>query len=266
MANINTVNQRLAPLIQRIQSHPLYAEIHSIAHLRIFMEHHVFAVYDFMCLLKELHRRIVSTQAPWFPPKDAYSARLINQILVDEEGDLSENGINYVSHFELYLSAMRKIDADTQRITVFLQRLHGGETVDAALKALHLPEVVQHFVKTTFSFFQLETHQIAAAFVYGREAITPLLFTPLLNRLERSLTGEEKVSVQTVYYYFQRHIELDGDDHFPRALQMLKNIAGDEPEKWQTIQASAELALHARLNFLTGIQAAIQDSMVISCL
>ena len=93
--------------------------IHTLNHLRIFMEHHVFAVWDFMCLLKELHRRIVCTQAPWFPPKDAYCAHLISRILVEEEGDLTEDQQHYLSHFELYLTAMKKIGANVRRYKPF---------------------------------------------------------------------------------------------------------------------------------------------------
>ena len=60
------VFHQCTPLIEQINMHPLYKSIRSLPDLRIFMEHHVFAVWDFMCLLKELHRRIVSTRAPWF--------------------------------------------------------------------------------------------------------------------------------------------------------------------------------------------------------
>ncbi len=56
--------QQCQPLIEAISQHPVYQSISTLAHLRIFTEHHVFAVWDFICLLKELHRRIVCTQAP----------------------------------------------------------------------------------------------------------------------------------------------------------------------------------------------------------
>ena len=40
--------QHCAPLIEQIHQHPLHHSMHSLDHLRIFMEHHVFAVWDFM--------------------------------------------------------------------------------------------------------------------------------------------------------------------------------------------------------------------------
>jgi Protein of unknown function (DUF3050) len=159
--------------------------VDSIERLRIFTEHHVFAVWDFICLLKELHRKIVCTQAPWFPPKDAYCAHLIHRILVEEEGDLTEDQQHYLSHFELYLTAMEQIGADTQPIQAFLQLLASGDSLATAVVKLALPDTIQHFITTTFSFFGGEAHTLTAAFVYGREAMTPSLFAPLVRQLDQ---------------------------------------------------------------------------------
>lgn len=263
MNHANTVTHRLSPLIEQIQRHPLYEAMHSLAHLRVFMEHHVFAVWDFMCLLKELHRRIVSTQAPWFPPKDAYCAHLINRILVEEEGDVTEDGIHYLSHFEIYLKAMQKIGANTQPVQKFLRLLSSGHTIAVAADAIPLPDSIQRFVQTTFSFFDQDTPAIAAAFVYGREAITPLMFAPLVRRLEHTLLASDQSCLGTLSYYLQRHIELDQGDHFPQALQMLGHLAGEDAAYWQQIETAACCALEARLDFLTSIQKAIQENELI---
>lgn len=254
------ITRRLSPLITEVQHHPLYESIQSLEHLRLFMENHVFAVWDFMCLLKELHRQLVSTQAPWFPPKDAYCAHLINRILVEEEGDISEDGVRYLSHFEIYLEAMQKIGANTQPIREFLCLLAKGSSLTESAEAIHLPLSVRQFVKTTFSFFDGDACELAAAFVYGREAITPLMFTPLIRRLEQTLSIEDKSCLSTLLYYLQRHIELDAGDHFPHALQMLQCLVGENITRWQTIEIVAQIALQARLEFLSSIQAIIQKS------
>ncbi|WP_077217030.1 DUF3050 domain-containing protein [Piscirickettsia litoralis] len=52
------LNDKLSPLVSEINNHPVYDEIKSIDKLRIFMENHVFAVWDFMCLLKALQKKI----------------------------------------------------------------------------------------------------------------------------------------------------------------------------------------------------------------
>ncbi len=119
---------------------------------------------------------------------------------------------------------------------------------------------VQQFVTITFSFFPDELHVLAAVFVYGREAMTTSLFTPLIQRLRQTLNIEDQSRVGTLQYYLKRHIELDHSDHFPKALQMLNRLAGDDPRKWKEIAVAAQQALEARLDFLTGIHSAIITS------
>ena len=94
---------------------------------------------------------------------------------------------------------------------------------------------------------------MAAVFVYGREAITPGLFTPLMQRLRQTLSIEDQSRVSTLRYYLRRHIELDHAEHFPQALQMLSRLASDNQQKWKEIAVTAQQALEARLDFLTGI-------------
>ncbi len=257
-----TVNEKLAPLIQKIKQHDLYTNIQSIADVQIFMEYHVFCVWDFMCLLKELQARMVTTRAPWLPSKDPYSAHLISRIVLEEETDCIEVGKKYCSHFELYLQAMHAIGANTQTIQNFLHRLSRGEMLIQAAENCQLPAAIQQFIHTTFGFFSQDTHIIAAAFVYGREAITSSLFTPLVRQLELNIPSEQKHKLKPLLYYLNRHIQLDEAEHLPRALQMLVNLANGDSKKWHEIVIHAQLALEARLNFLTEIQKKIQRHKV----
>lgn len=251
---IDQISQRLAPLTSQVANHALYKEISSIQNLRSFMEQHVFAVWDFMCLLKELHRRIVSTSAPWFPPKDALSANLINSILVEEEGDITEDGIHYASHFEIYLTAMEKINANTSPIKKLLVLLAEGKSIEQAVELIELRPATKEFVLTTFSFFNLDAHQLAAAFVFGREGITPAMFSPLVKQLTKEVKQNKQHHLSTLLYYFNRHIELDNNEHLPKALRMLSNLIGDDDIKLQEAIEAGEKALKARIIFLTGIQ------------
>ena len=141
-----------------------------------------------------------------------------------------------------------------------MQRLSQGEILIAALEAVTLPLAIQQFIFTTFGFFSQETHLLAAAFVYGREAITASMFTPIVRQLEQTISPEQKASIKPLLYYLNRHIELDDTDHLPRALQMLINLAGEDQKKWEEITTYAQLALQARLDFLTHIQQKINDS------
>src|SRR6202171_2840608 len=108
----------LATLRAGLLEHPVYAEVASVQDLRRFMEDHVFAVWDFMSLLKRLQQDMTCTRVPWFPADNALAARLINDIVIGEETDVDPDGF-FVSHLELYLRAMEDVGASTVQFDTF---------------------------------------------------------------------------------------------------------------------------------------------------
>ena len=100
----------LARLRDALLDHPLYANVVSIGDLRCFMEDHVFAVWDFMSLLRRQQQDMTCTTVPWLPADNPKAARLINDIVIGEETDVDPDGL-FVSHLELYLRAMEDISA-----------------------------------------------------------------------------------------------------------------------------------------------------------
>jgi hypothetical protein len=249
----NSFKEQYKLLKTQINQHSLYSSINSIDTLRLFMEQHVFAVWDFMCLLKELHRHIVSVSAPWFPPRDALTAQLISSILVEEEGDLAEDGKTYQCHYDIYLDAMRKIGASTTNIDNLLLKLRNHTNIVDAINSLPILPETKEFVLTTFSFFSMHDHQIAAAFVYGREVITPIMFEPLLEFLECGYYENNNKEFGTLIFYLKRHIQLDSEEHFPKAMKMLENLTEGDERKLAQVEEVALIAMKARLNLLNGI-------------
>ena len=103
----------------RVITHPLYASLDNHEAIVTFMEHHVFAVWDFMSLLKSLQRNLTCVNVPWVPSGPSGSRRLINDIVLVEESD--ELGGGFISHFELYVNGMAEAGADTTVINRFIE-------------------------------------------------------------------------------------------------------------------------------------------------
>ena len=89
---------KLKKKISELNSHKLFEEGENFTHreLKIFMEYHVYAVWDFMSIVKALQNTICPSRYPWMPSKYTKNgiAHLINEIVFSEESDVDENG-NY---------------------------------------------------------------------------------------------------------------------------------------------------------------------------
>src|ERR1700749_4199817 len=140
----------LATLRTQLLDHPVYAEVDSVQDLRRFMEDHVFAVWDFMSLLKRLQQDLTCTRVPWFPADNARAARLINDIVIGEETDVDPDG-SYVSHLDLYLRAMGDVGASTLQFDKFRSLAQVGIPVEIALVRTGVPAYVQAFVSHTMA-------------------------------------------------------------------------------------------------------------------
>jgi hypothetical protein len=250
---IKELQAQLQPARQRMVDHTLYRRIQSLDDLRVFMAHHVFAVWDFMSLLKALQRDLTCTTLPWVPIGNPATRRLINEIVLEEETDVDPEG-QATSHFELYLRAMREAGADTAPAERLLAALAEGASVPAALAAAQAPATVQEFVKQTFAVIGAgQPHAVAAAFTFGREDVIPDMFRHLVADLGQRFPGQ----LDTFIYYLNRHIELDEDHHAPLAHQMVRDLCGTDPQRWQQAAEVAQQGMVARVAFWDGIQAAL---------
>jgi hypothetical protein len=146
---IEFLQQEVAITRQQLLNNGLYYRLQTMADLRQFMEHHVFAVWDFMSLLKGLQRELTCVEVPWVPTANPATRRLINEIVLEEETDLDPQG-QPTSHFELYVRAMEECGADTRPIRRLVAAVGAGRSVSQALADAHAPDSVRQFVETTF--------------------------------------------------------------------------------------------------------------------
>jgi hypothetical protein len=216
------------------------------------MESHVFAVWDFMSLLKALQRTLTCVDVPWTPTRFPASRRFVNEIVLGEESDLYHG--RPASHFEIYLEAMKQVKADTRPIRQLLSSASQGS---AGLNFEGVPAEAKQFVTSTFRLIeQGSPAALAAVFAFGREDAIPDMFRSLVRQLNQEMSG----NLDQFLWYLERHIEVDGEDHGPLALNMVADLCGDDQALWQEAGDSAEEALRARLHLWDGVCAALSGS------
>jgi len=247
----------LAALRAQLLDHPVYAEVSSVEDLRRFMEDHVFAVWDFMSLLKRLQKDLTCTTVPWFPADDARAARLINDIVIGEETDVDPDG-SYVSHLDLYLRAMVDVGANTRQFDTFRSMARVGISVETAMVRTGVSSHVQAFVAHTMTLARSgSTEEVLAAFFYGREDIIPEMF----SRLQKTLPGARHNNdpLRHFVYYIDRHIELDGDSHGPMGRELLEGLVANSPERDERALRAACNSIKARVELWNGTLNTIRD-------
>ena len=244
----NFIEKHIQEERKSLLQHSVYQQIQSLEDLHLFMEIHIFAVWDFMSLLKALQQRLTCVEIPWMPTDNRATRALINEIVKEEESDIDEAG-EPISHFELYLEAMKKAGASDHLMQQFLERVK-RVGIDGALDFALLPDGVRAFLKHTFDIVRNgKTHEIAAAFTYGREDLIPDMFRQVVAGLHQS----EADKLNTFVYYLNRHIGLDEDHHGPLAHQMITELCGDDAKKWQEAADTALQCLKMRKVLWDGV-------------
>ncbi|MDR5589308.1 DUF3050 domain-containing protein [Christiangramia sp. SM2212] len=252
---IKEINASLEPLTNQLINHSLYKKINSPEQLQIFMEHHVFAVWDFMSLLTALQEKLTKTTNPWLPVGNPETRYLINEIVLAEETDLNIHGKRQ-SHFEMYLDAMTAAGASKAKVEDLLMQVTHGTDIFLIIATSKLPISIKQFLKHTFEVvYSREPHKIASAFTFGREGLIPDMFSSIIEKVQKNFPDDD---LSLFKYYFDRHIELDGDEHGPMAFKMVEELCGNDERKWQEVKQTAEKSLQSRLKLWDGIEAEIE--------
>ena len=246
---LDKLKRTIEPLRQEIINHKVYSLINGVEDLRIFMQYHVFAVWDFMSLLKTLQNNLTCTRVPWFPIGSADTRFLINEIVVGEESDIDLAGVRK-SHFELYIAAMNQSGADTSQIEKFIQDLKKGNSVNSSLATANVAPEINKFVSHTFDVINADkAHVQSAVFTFGREDLIPNMFLSLVNDLNKNSPND----ISIFKYYLERHIEVDGGHHSHLALQMTSNLCGPNDQFWKEAEQAVIISLWKRIELWDGI-------------
>lgn len=270
-------------------AHPIYERVDSIPALQVFMKNHVFAVWDFMSLVKRLQADLTWVgREPWLPPWDDVVCRLINDIVLGEESDEVEPG-RYISHYELYHLAMLEMGSDAAPMRTFERALRAGADPTVAIADVEVPEATKRFTLNTLAQARQSTHEVAAAFLVGREDIIPWMFRRLLRRLDSRDDPLMRIQIRVARerrripdrvwqripdrvqrwgrqfeelradrrrhfrLYLERHIGIDEEHHAPMGKRMLRMLCEDDDTKWAEATEAARAALLVRCDLWDGI-------------
>ncbi|MBO9727110.1 MAG: DUF3050 domain-containing protein [Chitinophaga sp.] len=247
--SIRKIQETIAANRQKVVAHPLYAQLQTLEDIRTFMQYHVYAVWDFMSLLKGLQQQLTCVNVPWVPVGSAATRYLINEIVTGEESDVDQAG-NRCSHFELYEQAMQQAGADIGNIKAIIADVKAGKDIRQILETSSLPKAVKGFLGFTFEVIATgKAHVMAAVFTFGREDLIPDMFLALVKDLDQKFPGK----LDTFIYYLERHIEVDGDHHSHLAMQMVTELCGADENKWAEAAQYAQQSLHWRHELWSGI-------------
>ena len=252
-ASFAELTAAVEPYRARLLVHPVYAKLGSMPAIRTFMEHHCYAVMDFMCLLKSLQQRLTVVAVPWFPPVSADAARFINEIVLGEECDVAPDG-GFISHYELYIRAMKLAGADPTRVEHLVELVRNHQHYRRALTRAKVPPAAIAFVTDSVSICLTgKNHEVASYFLFGREALIPAMFRKIVDRLR----AQGEAGLDGLVYYLDRHIEIDEGEHGPAAERMLTHLVDGVPRRWDEAWRAAQRAITARLKLWDAIAAAL---------
>jgi hypothetical protein len=231
--------------------HAAFGAVRLPKDVRVFMEHHVWAVWDFMSLLKSLQAEIAPTRVPWVPPRDASAARLINEIATVEEGDDGPDG-RPASHFEIYLQAMEEAGANATPIRTFTSEIAAGSPWEVSLQRVPVPFAAADFVRTTMEVVGRPLWARVAAFTIGREEVIPSMFSSLIGELDR-----RRPQLTRLRWYLQRHVDVDGGRHGPMSTRLFQRVClVDDETRRRSVEVGLEV-LRARAALWDAVLAAL---------
>ncbi|MCG3136076.1 MAG: hypothetical protein HMLKMBBP_03873 [Planctomycetes bacterium] len=234
----------IVALAARVGSHEVFDRLRSMDDVRAFMEHHVWAVWDFMSLLKSIQSALAPATTPWTPSADPESARFVNEIVLGEESDEAPDG-GHASHFEIYVAAMDAAGAETKAIRAMTAAVARGVPWQVALAGASPPQAAGVFVASTMETVAATLPERVAAFTLGREDVIPGMFRAAVARLDRAdMRGSD---LRVFRWYLDRHIAVDADHHAPLAARLFEKTCLTDPATIDVSLQAAVRALRARV-------------------
>ena len=219
--------KKFAILKKSLNSHILFHSRLDRQQLSLFMESHIYAVWGFMSLLKSLQKCVTPNDIPWIPNINTSNGLVsfINEIVSSEESErFSKN--KYLSHFEIYLMAMKRLGASTIEINRLLNKCKKNTFSQKMIDDLSISPAAKKFLKHDIKIsLSNSPPKIIGCFALSREKIIPDMFKYILNVIEPTDTNK------ILRKYLELHISIDSDRHGPLSKKLLNKICVSKKDK-----------------------------------
>ena len=245
MDHLSELQKQIKPLRDQLREHPLYISIREKEDLQIFMEGHVFAVWDFASLINGLRSRL--THLGDHSGLDNQSLLALLEAIINRG---SEGADKPFGLFSDYREAMQRAGAGTFEIDDLVNRVRTGTPPERAILDSKLPGYVVQFLDHTFSILRESNPVVmAATFAFGRGGLIPDIFSRLIDKR----IGEGDDSLSGLQAYFDGYIEVGSTENAPLIARLITHLCGDDLNAWSECLRAADDALRARIALWNGI-------------
>lgn len=256
MTTLDELRGELESLTKQATGHQVFKRLTSLENARVFMQHHVYCVWNFQSLLKRVQRDFTCQTTPWMPIGNPEARRLINEIVLEEESDMHPT-LGALSHYELYRQAMEQAGCDVTVLDAFMTDMSETHDLMRTVRSSSIPSTVKEFLEQDFRvILHGNTHKVLALFTLCREEAVPSFFLPMVKTLNEGVGDRLELFV----YYLNRHIEVDGDRHGPASRRMLDEACGDDDNMWREAYATAIENMTLRIGIWDGILKEIENA------
>lgn len=247
---MENTTERVAYILNEIEdlkselaAHCLYTKLQHMEDIHIFMEHHVFAVWDFMSLAKALQLHLDATQVIEKQTDNSKILGFVNGILTGGETDPNKKEI-VLSHLEMYLELMDEIGANTTNIKKLIASSAAGLDIHEAMQIAQLTDEQQRILNFTQTIIATnEIHKIAVAATLVPEGMISNRFLKILKETEE----RDNLLVPKFKNYLNRYKAIDGNDYGLLSLEMVTHFCDSDGKKWVDILDIAMKTLSHRI-------------------
>ncbi|KOY51772.1 DUF3050 domain-containing protein [Polaribacter dokdonensis] len=257
MLNIDFIIENLDSSSYQTCNLELYSSIENKKDVKSFMENHIFAIWDYMSLMRALENNLRDNSVPWFPSNNGKNLKILYKILDEEEYTIDASG-SVKSYFEMYLEAMEEIGANTSDI---LNILSHSKTINLIDEALNLTGMnIESFYYTRFIYTIIKSqkpHLMAIVFALSKELVSKVLILEDFCRKDFSNKYDKTL------FLINKLKAVNSKNYNSNAFKLASDFIGEDPQKLMEAKRAALNCVRYRDLHIEGIARSIQKQKAV---